>query len=608
MIQPHIGPRPLGDGLWQFTVWAPGPDRVELETGHGRHPMQRDTAGYWHAEISASPGETYGFVLDQETRRADPASHHQPDGVHAFGRLVDHGAFRWQTKRFIAAPLEDTVLYELHVGTFTAEGTFDAAIARLDFLAELGINAVEVMPVAQFPGTRNWGYDGVYPFAVQDSYGGPEGFKRFVDAAHARGLAVYLDVVYNHLGPEGNYLRDFGPYFTDRYQTPWGEAVNFDGPGSDAVRDFFIQNALFWQRDYRLDGLRLDATHAMFDTRPEHFLRSLSKACLEQARVLGRPFHLIAESNLNDPALVSAPELGGQGLDAVWNDDFHHSVHVILTGERDGYYADYDHPEEKLATLLQDGFAFQGEYSVFRGRNHGASSAHLPGSRFVHSQQNHDQTGNRRLGERLASLTDAAGCRLGAGLTLLAPQVPMLFMGEEWGERAPFLYFISHGDHDLVEAVRAGRREEFKEFEWDEEPPDPQDPETFTRCRLDWEQPAGQGRGLFALYRELLSLRRENACLRPGSGRTSVTGLHGNKLLLLIRSGSSGRAAALFNLDGSAVRADVPALVPEGSWRLALDSENERFGAAAPAAPDTPQPYAMPGRSFALYLDKGTPA
>lgn len=438
----------------------------------------------------------------------DPASRFQPDGVHGASAVVDTKLFAWKDAGFRGHSLRDFVIYELHVGTFTPEGTFEAAIARLEDLAELGITAVEIMPIAQFPGTRNWGYDGAFPFAVQNSYGGPAAFQGFVDAAHTAGLSVILDVVYNHLGPEGNYLGQFGPFFTDRYSTPWGEAINFDEAESDPVRSFFIQNALYWLTDFHVDALRLDAVHGIFDFSAHHILAELKEKVAERSAALGRKLHLIAESDLNDSRLLHGRERGGYGLDAQWSDDFHHALHVLLTGERNGYYADFGSLED-LCAVLREGWRYTGQYSIFRKRRHGNSPAGLAAERFVVFSQNHDQVGNRAAGDRLASLLDYEGLKLAAGVTLLSPFLPLIFMGEEYGETHPFQYFTSHGDPDLVAAVRKGRQEEFARFTWQVEIPDPQADATFERSVLDWSlKDAEPNRSLRSFYRTLISIRK----------------------------------------------------------------------------------------------------
>lgn len=504
--------------------------------------------------------------------------------------------------------LERLVLYELHVGTFTPEGTFDAVVPRLPELLDLGITALELMPVAQFPGKRNWGYDGVNPFAVQASYGGPDGLKRLVDACHGMGLAVVLDVVMNHLGPEGNYLGRFGPYFTDRYRTPWGEAVNFDGPESDEVRGYFLENARHWFECYHVDGLRLDAVHAIHDESARPFLAELAGEIGRLSETCGRPLHLIAESDRNDPRLVTPAEAGGLGLDALWLDDFHHALHTLLTREHDGYYADFGRLDQ-LAKCYREGFAYSGEPSAYRRRRHGATSAPLPGRSFVAFAQNHDQVGNRMLGERLASLVPFEALKLAAGAVVLSPFVPLLFMGEEYGEEAPFLYFVDHGDPDLLRAVREGRRAEFRSFGWEAEPPDPADPKTFGRSTLRWElRESGRHRPLRSFYRELLRLRREVPAL-ASLDKESLRAVPGSDdtALAVARWSGGSRVAILMNPRPAPSRVRFP----WGEWcfpRL-LDAADARWGGAGSELPeilDAPVELRLPPFAFALYANGGT--
>jgi maltooligosyltrehalose trehalohydrolase len=464
--------------------------------------------GYFEADANLAPGTSYRIALDSGELLPDPASRFQPEGIGGPSQLVDLASFEWSDSAWRGLDLRDLIIYELHVGTFTAAGTLDAAIADLDRLRELGVTAIELMPLAQFPGARNWGYDGVFPFAVQNSYGGPLALQRFVDAAHARGLAVILDVVYNHLGPEGNRLDAFGPYFTDRYRTPWGRAVNFDGPDSDAVREFFISNALYWLNEFHLDGLRLDAVHGIFDFGARHFLAELQSrvSALEEHAL--RTIHLIAESDLNDSKLVRPAAEGGYELAAQWSDDFHHSLHVLLTGERNGYYSDFNGVED-LARVFREGWRYSGDYSSFRHRRHGNSPEGLAPEQFVVCSQNHDQVGNRAAGDRLSASLNADQLKLAAAVVLLSPFAPMLFMGEEYGETVPFPYFTSHSDPSLAEAVRRGRRDEFAAFGHAGEIPDPQADATFQSAKLDRTlaaKPAGAEIGKF--YRSLIRLRK----------------------------------------------------------------------------------------------------
>ncbi|MDQ7783446.1 MAG: malto-oligosyltrehalose trehalohydrolase [Desulfomonilaceae bacterium] len=587
----HIGAWMTSEGSYDFCVWAPFADDVKLEVLDdvpGLIPMQSIDGGYRCVRgLPVPPGTRYRYVLNDELTRPDPASHFQPEGVHGPSACVDHVSFPWTDAAFRPVPLSDLILYELHVGTFTPEGTFDGAIARLDDLTVLGVTAVELMPVAQFPGNRNWGYDGVYPFAVQNSYGGPDGLKRFVNACHERGLSVILDVVYNHLGPEGNYLRDFGPYFTDRYKTAWGEAVNFDGPFSDHVRRFFFQNALHWIGNHHVDGLRLDATHAIFDRRPDPFLRELSRVVHRFGERNGRAVYLFPESNLNDPRLVRSVELGGMGLDCVWNDDFHHAVHTRLTGEREGYYIDYGDPDH-LAKVLGHGFAYEGEYSRFRKRSHGARAKDLPGQAFLVSIQNHDQIGNRLNGERLSSLTSFEGLKVAAGLMLLSPYVPMLFMGEEYGETHPFLYFTSHGDPELTHAVRSGRKEEFQEFGWESEPPDPDALETFIRSRISWDDRLKDPHvRLLAFYKELIRLRKTCAPLKVlDKSATQVHNVPMQDVLLMTRSAAGESCLILFNLSSETRRVQLDWKVDEQVWEKILDSADDLWNGPGSILPE----------------------
>jgi maltooligosyltrehalose trehalohydrolase len=502
----------------RFRVWAPDRQRVELALGDVRVPMRSAAGGWWEADAAdASSDVAYAFCVDGGPPRPDPRSPWQPQGIDGCSRTVDHAAFSWTDAAWQAPALADAVIYELHIGTFTAGGTFAAAIERLGDLVDLGVTHVEVMPIAEFSGRRGWGYDGVDLYAPHHAYGGPSGFKAFVDAAHGRGLAVVLDVVYNHLGPAGNYLGEFGPYFTDRYRSPWGPAVNFDGPGSDEVRRFVCDNACMWLRDYHVDALRIDAVHALFDMSAVHILEQLASAVAQLARTLGRPLALIAESDLNDPRVVRPPALGGYGIDAQWNDDFHHALHALLTGERDGYYADFGRIGDVAAALTQ-GYVFAGRYSAFRGRSHGRPPTGVSGSAFVGFLQNHDQIGNRALGERSSQLMTPGQLAIGAALVLTAPGVPLLFQGEEWGGSTPFQYFTAHEDARLAAAVRDGRRREFARFDWNaDEVPDPQDEVTFLRSRLDWsERTRSPHRELLAWHRDLIALRRGTPALRDG--------------------------------------------------------------------------------------------
>ena len=587
----------LGEGRCVFQVWAPWAEKVDLSllapaprtvtlerTGNGTHRVVLEDVG---------PETLYLYRLDGEKERPDPASRYQPDGVHGPSQVIDP-SFAWEDAGWNGLRLQAYIIYELHVGTFTAEGTFDGVIAHLPELKDLGITAIEIMPVAQFPGSRNWGYDGVYPFAVQNSYGGPDGLKRLVNACHRAGLAVVLDVVYNHLGAEGNYLGDYGPYFTDRYQTAWGAAVNFDGPDSDDVRRYFLQNALYWLHDFHIDALRLDAIHAMLDFSAGTFLEALAAQVEIERDRLGRQVYLIAESDLNNPRIVQVPELGGYGLDAQWSDDLHHALHVLLTGESNGYYQDYsasggpaaDTPRSALACLakaLRTGYVYTGQYSRFRRRSHGLLPRGIPAYRFVVSAQNHDQVGNRMLGERLAALVDFDKLKIAAGIVLLSPFIPLLFMGEEYAEPAPFQYFVSHSDPTLIEAVRRGRRSEFAAFAWQDEPPDPQDEETFRRSALHLElREHAAHRVLYRFYQELIGLRKTQPALQLLSkDHMEVFALASRRVLCFWRWVARDAAWVVCNFSDASVTAALPA--PRGHWHKVLDSRDRQWQSAGDA-------------------------
>ncbi|NIS72200.1 MAG: malto-oligosyltrehalose trehalohydrolase [Proteobacteria bacterium] len=558
-------------------MWSPFRHKVDV---HILPPMEqiftleRDERGYHRGTLEhIEPGSLYLYRLEGEKERPDPASRFQPQGVHGPSQVLD-SYFPWDDEGWDGLPLRDYILYELHVGSFTPEGTFEAIIPYLDELRKLGITALELMPVAQFPGDRNWGYDGTYPFAVQNSYGGPKGLKQLVNACHQRGLALVLDVVYNHLGPEGNYLGDFGPYFTDQYKTPWGPSINLDGPYSDEVRRYFIENALYWVTEFHIDALRIDAVHAILDFSARPFLAELAAAAHERGKRLNRQVHIIAESALNDTRVIRSPELGGYGLDAQWNDDFHHALHSLLTGERLGYYQDFGRLED-LTKAFEEGFVYSGEYSPYRRRRHGNSSRRIPASQFVIFAQNHDQVGNRMRGERLSDLVSFEGLKLAAAVVLLSPFIPLLFMGEEYGETAPFPYFVSHSDPALIEAIREGRRKEFAAFDWNEEPSDPQGEATFLSAKLNHHlRREGHHRILADFYRELIRLRKTIPALAHlNKEDTEIRSYRKEKVFSLRRWNGADEAMAIFHFGED--EQSLTLSLPPGHWRKHLDSADK---------------------------------
>ena len=532
-------------------VWAPKPTSLRVQTEGETRPMTAEAGGWWSSEIGG-PGTDYTFVLDGGEPRPDPRSAWQPHGVHGPSRVVDHTAFDWTDQSWRGVPLAGSILYELHVGTFTDAGTFDAAIERLDHLVQLGISAVELLPCNAFAGRWGWGYDGVAWYAVHEPYGGPDGLKQFVDACHARGLGVVMDVVYNHLGPAGNYLPEFGPYLTDAHHTPWGPAVNLDQPGSDEVRRYILDSALSWLRDYHVDGLRVDAVHALVDERATPLLEELAVEVEALGARLGKPLWLVAESDLNDPRMVQSREAGGLGMGGQWADDVHHALHALLTGERDGYYGDFG-STETLAKALTGVFVHDGSWSSFRGRSHGRPvPSDIPGHRFVVYLQDHDQIGNRATGDRISSTLSDGLLKVGAALVLTSAYTPMLFMGEEWGTRRPWQFFSDH-EGELGAAVRRGRRAEFASHGWaTEDVPDPQSEATLRASTLDWaELDDPRSAELLSWTRDLIALRRSRPELSDGR-RDQVSVTHGEGWLAVRR----GQVAVLCNL--SSERRAVP--------------------------------------------------
>ena len=566
-----------------FSGWAPHAAQVQVETGGTRTPMTAAGGGWWSTDlVHATPGSDYAFLLDEGPPRPDPRSAWQPRGVHGPSRVVDHTAFCWTDRTWRGLPLAGAVLYELHVGTFTPAGTFDGAIERLDHLVDLGVSAVELLPCNAFAGRWGWGYDGVAWFAVHDPYGGPDGLKRFIDAAHQRGLGVVMDVVYNHLGPAGNYLAEFGPYLTPDHTTPWGPAVNLDRPGSDEVRRYILDNAAMWLRDYHLDGLRIDAVHALVDERAIHLLEEMSVEVRALGAQLHKPLFLIAESDLNDPRVVTAPEAGGLGMSAQWADDVHHALHSNLTGETAGYYGDFG-SLAALATVLSQVFLHAGTWSSFRGRTHGRPvPPTVPGHRFVVYLQDHDQVGNRAVGDRIGATVSDGLLQIGAALVLTSAYTPMLFMGEEWGARTPWSFFSDHED-GLGEVVRAGRRAEFASHSWDAAPvPDPQARATFAASMLDWsELDAPRSKVLLAWTRDLLALRRSRPELSDGRHDQVAVTFDEQARWIVVRRGAvavacnlapTGQLVPLPAPAGEVLMASAPAVVAGTAVSMSAES------------------------------------
>ncbi|MES2703893.1 MAG: malto-oligosyltrehalose trehalohydrolase [Bacteroidota bacterium] len=602
MLRP-VGAIYLGAQKCRFTVWAPEKSIMTLHIvspDDRMEEMQKDHDGYFTVELNGiEPGTQYYYIIDNRDV-PDPASYYQPDGVHGPSQVIDHQAHKWADNSWRGLPLKDLILYELHIGTFTDEGTFESAISRLDDLVKTGINAIEIMPIGQFPGSRNWGYDGVYPYAAQNSYGGPEGLKKLVDACHARGLAVYLDVVYNHLGPQGNYLGEFAPYFTDKYGTPWGKAVNLDGNWSDGVRNYCCYNAIYWLRHFHIDGLRLDAIHQMYDFGAVHFWELLHTYVKTEEQECGRHLYLIAESDLNNPKIVKHPEAGGYGFDAQWLDDFHHSLFVLLYEKGLEQYEDFGKIEQ-LAKAYTDGFVHSGEFVNFRKRKFGAPSTGIPGDRFVIFNQNHDQVGNTADGGRLSMNISLNGLKVAAAALLLAPYIPMLFMGEEYGDRAPFPYFVSHTDKALIEAVKAGRKREFANIKNGTEPPDPQSESTFNSAKLRWQsRDEGEHGELLAWNKRLIQLRKNSEVLQNFNKNDIRVNVINEKAFTLYRRSEDGEShlLALFNLGSSSASYILPGIASE--WKLELASADDVLAAAVHG-----ETVILPGISVAVYLAYG---
>ena len=579
------------DGVTHFSVWAPKSQAVMLcivsGKASGTFTLQEGEDGYFCGTVpGVADGDRYLYRLDDGEPRPDPVSRFQPDGVHGASQVVDPRLFDWQDGGWGGIELERYVIYELHIGSFSREGTFEGVIPHLDYLRELGITALEIMPVSQFPGERNWGYDGVNLFAPQNSYGGPDGLKKLVNACHQRGLAVILDVVYNHFGPEGNYLGEFGPYFTDRYHTPWGSALNFDGPYSDQVRDFFIGNALYWFEEFHMDALRLDAVDWILDQGAKNILKQLSEEVHGKRAQCGRRLHLFAESDSNDTRLIKPWEIGGYGIDAQWDDNFHHALRTLLSGETSGYYEDFGQFGQ-LVKAYSEGFVYTGQYSSYRKRRHGGPSQDRPTSQFVVFSQNHDQVGNRRNGDRLSATQPLEKLLLAAGAVLLSPYLPLIFMGEEYGEKAPFHYFVSHSDPALLESVRQGKLAEHASGLCEGELPDPAATSSFLDSRIDLSQErVGDQAVILEFYRRTLALRQELPALRVFDRENiEVIGLAGQKCLALARSAQKNAVVCIFSF--SEVKQIVNLDFCKGSWSKVLDSSAGCWRGPGQLAPES---------------------
>jgi maltooligosyltrehalose trehalohydrolase len=561
----------------RFSVWAPLVQTMEVHLVKEERtvPMEKDALGYFSVTIDkVSAGCRYFFRPDGKENFPDPASNYQPNGVHDFSEVVDHDAFVWSDNDWRGLPFRDYIIYELHVGTFTPQGTFEAIIPKLSHLVDCGVNAIEIMPVSQFPGSRNWGYDGVFPYAVQNTYGGPPGLKKLVNECHRRGIAVVMDVVYNHLGPEGNYFGKYGPYFTNQYHTPWGDAINFDQEWSDGVRDYFVNNALYWFEYFHVDALRLDATHTVFDQGAVHFWQYLHERVRAFSAKTGRERYLIAESDLNSPRVINPTSIGGYGLTAQWLDDFHHALYTKLDEERKERYSDFGQITH-LAKAYKEGFVFSGEYVEFRKRKYGASSAGIPGDRFVVFNANHDQVGNLPDGARLSMTIDFERLKLAAAALLFAPYIPLLFMGEEYGETTPFHYFISHSDPGLVEAVRKGRKAEFKHFKSTGEWLDPQDEKTFGDSVLNWALKDQRPHSLlFDWYKELINLRKSQPALQ-NFDKKDIEAIPVNENVLIVRRRSEVNELLVFlNLGEESLECQFPF---SGRFRKLVCSRDSRW-------------------------------
>lgn len=594
------------EGKAEVRFWAPEAVTVELKISDAVLPLEKKDFGYWELFTDKiKPGTSYQFQLNGKDMLPDPASLSQPEGVHGASEAYDLNAFKWTDDHWKNPALDTYLLYELHTGTFTAEGNFDGIISKLDYLLDLGITAIEVMPVAQFPGGRNWGYDGVFPFAVQHSYGGAIGLQRLANACHEKGLAIILDVVYNHVGPEGNYFASSGPYFTDKYQTPWGSAINFDDAWSDGVREYYVENVLMWFRDFHIDTLRLDAVHAIKDFGVKHLLQDMRLAVDQLMKTTGRKHYLIVESDLNDNKYINPLSSKGYGMDAQWIDEFHHALRVAAGEPANGYYSDFKgiHFLEKA---YRDAYVYDGIYSAHRQKTFGGNAEGNPGGQFVVFSQNHDQVGNRMLGERTSNLVSYEMQKLLAGAVLCSPFLPMLFMGEEWGETNPFLFFTSHGDPELIEAVRKGRKAEFAAFHSEGEAPDPQEESTFNNSKLQWDLLSLNGhQQLLSFYKMAIALRKQYPALNNNDRKQMTVSADQLKNCLLLRRWEQGQQVlCMMNFSGQVQDLSIPDDIPH--WKKILDSADPQWNgrATSPSSVAALQLLTIQPQSILIYTNK----
>ncbi len=592
------------EGKAVIVLWAPSAEKIELILANEKRlELVMKEVGYWQLITDEiKEGSFYRFLLDGAAFLPDPASLLQPEGVHGPSEAIDLNNFIWSDLQWKNPPLEEYIIYELHTGTFTPEGTFSALEQKLDYFNELGVNAIEIMPIAQFPGGRNWGYDGVAPFAVQNSYGGPRGLQHLVNECHNKGIAVILDVVYNHLGPEGAYHSLFGPYFTEKYKTPWGDAINFDDAWCDGVREYFIENALMWLRDFHIDALRLDAVHAIKDFSPVHILRELKMRVNDLMKETGRTHYLIVELDLNDTRFINPVEKCGYGMDAQWIDEFHHALRVTAGGSRHGYFIDFEGIHH-LAKAYKDAYVFDGQYSPHRKKKFGVKTNENNGSQFVVFSQNHDQVGNRMLGERTSVLASFEMQKLLAGAVLLSPYIPMLFMGEEWSELHPFLYFVSHTDPQLAEAVRKGRKKEFAAFHAEGEAPDPMDENTFLQSKLQWDLLEKESHlTMFRFYKTLIAIRKQQKALyHLDHKNVTADVLEGKNVLLLQRWHDEQQVFCFMNFSGVQQAVKVP---PQpDKWKKLIDSAAPEWNGtvAVPQFVSGDENILLQPESFILY-------